>query len=175
MKNNEIPDTTKMENAQKKRLFNLGLEAAHSLRDVDSDQVKAHYILDMLASKLPADPDIEENLPDLLRALKPKLRSVTGETIGTLLLSTDTNITDIKKIKDQAKQKGTAAKNESERDAFLAVYYAAIAYALVYHNKIISNFGSHELIQAFQYFCDQKWLTTDLIKLFRLALDQLGK
>ena len=158
---------------QSTNLLRLGLD-----RDNDkANRVTARVdlLLDTLASKIPVDPALLELLPAVLRSLSEQLRSVSGLPLGDLILDPQTKIALIRRIKDFAKDLGTTASGEIERDVALAIYFAALASALVHHNVKISRHTYDKLEQSFERLSTHDWISPDLSQLFKKARRRCNK
>jgi len=136
---------------------------------------RASVLLDLLASKLPVDPALLESLPTVLRSLSEELQSVSGLSLGDLLQDSRTKITLIRKIKDFAKQLGASANDAIERDVALAMYFAAIANALLFHDARISQYTYKELAQSFETLSKHDWITPNLRQLYKKACKYCNK
>lgn len=145
----------------------LGEEDRNADRPEQKD--RAAVLHDLLGSKLPVNPALLESLPPVLRALSEELESVSGVSLGNHLQDSQTKIVVIRRIKDFAKELGNSAKDQIERDVALAVYFAAIAGALVYHDVRISQYGYEQLKQSFEALCQHDWITPDLEVLYKDA------
>lgn len=154
---------------QSTRLLRLGLHSSLETADQAYSKNRADLLLDVLASKLPTDPALIETLPTVLRSLSEELQSVSGKPLGALLQNPETKIALIRRIKDFAKELGTSSKDDIEREVALALYYAAIANALVYHNVKISQHDYAKLAQSFETLCEHDWVPPNLCKLFKKA------
>src|SRR4030066_397591 len=77
-----------------------------------------------------------------------------------------TDIATIKKIKQYAKESGTSTDSKDEKDVFLAVYYAAIASALIFHYMKITQHSYIDLERFFDSFTKKDWILNELISLF---------
>jgi len=75
----------------------------------------------------------------------------------------------LEKIKQYAKESGTSTNSEDEKDVFLAVYYAAIASALVFHNEKITRHSYKGLERFFSSFTDKGWVLKEIKELFHGA------
>jgi len=93
-----------------------------------------------------------------------------GETIRQLLANPTTDMQLINKIKEHGKILSQNAKTEAEHDTANALYYAAIAHALVYHNTKITKFSYDELEKSLNVFIDKDWISKDLSELFKKAV-----
>ena len=130
---------------------------------------RADILLDTLALKLPVDPALLESLPAALRSLSEQLQSVSGLPLRKLLQDSKTRTTSIRKIKDFAKELGSSANDQIERDVALAIYFAAIASALLFRSVKISEYSYKELEQSFDALTGHDWVPPDLSRLFKKA------
>ena len=123
-------------------------------------------LLETLGSKMPVDPALLESLLAVLRSLSEELQSISGSPLGDLLLDTGTKIGLVRRVKDLARGLGASAKNEVEHYVALAIYFAAIATALVHHNVKISQYAYDKLAQSFETLSRHDWMTSALRELF---------
>ena len=151
------------------RLLKIGSDTSQADSKVDQEQKKTELLHDWLAASLPLETALVESLPKILRHLCQELRPMAGKPFGDLLKEPNTDIAAIEKIKDYSKKIVASAKSEAEHDAAAAIYYAAIASALVYHKKTITKFSYKNLRDSFSALTDQAWLTPDLVALFEDA------
>ena len=158
-----------LDDEQTTRLLSLGLESEISEGLPLEGESREELLLELLSGTLPVDPQLIQSLPAALKTLSHGLRSVSGEPIGILLLDSQTSVSVIEKIKDYAKKLGKPADSQAKHDAILALYHAAIASGLVFHDKRVTQHGFAELAQAFASLDQQEWIPRDLIKLFGQA------
>jgi hypothetical protein len=92
-----------------------------------------------------------------------------GPPIGELLQDPKTSVAMLKEIKQYAKAQGSQTASEREKDVFLAIYFAAIAAALVYHRERITEHSHERLTQFFDSFAQAAWVPVDLADLLRRA------
>ena len=154
---------------QSTNLLRLCRNADEQRTDETQEKNRASVLLDVLGSKLPVNPALLESLPPVLRALSEELKSVSGLPLGDLLQDSQTKIAFIRRIKDFAKELGSSAKDKVERDVALAVYFAAIAVALVFHDVRISQYSYKELAQSFETLAEHDWTTLSLANLYKEA------
>jgi hypothetical protein len=145
----------------------LGEEDPNADRTEEKD--RANVLHDLLGSKLPVNPALLESLPPVLRALSEELKSVSGLPLGDLLQDSKTKIAIIRRIKDFAKELGNSTKDKIERDVALALYFAAIAAALVFHDARISQYNYKQLEQSFEKLGRHDWITPGLAALYEGA------
>jgi len=149
---------------QKTQLLGLGLD--DSLSEQDPDEQRADMLYDLLKRPLPPDTSAYKSLPTPLKTVSVEMRSVAGKPLRELLLHPKTEIRTLKRIKEYAKQSGKAAKSDSEKDVFLAIYYAAIASSFVYHDTKISEHSDKHLTGAFEALIKIDWMSEQLTGVF---------
>ena len=154
---------------QKSRLLSLGIDSKSQELCTDKVERKADMLYDVLTRTLPVDPVVVESLPPVVKGLSSRLNSLAGKPIGELLQDPTTDITPIRKIKQYAKESGTSTDSEDEKDVFLAVYYAAIASALVFHNQRITKHSNKDLEGFFDSFTNKDWILEEIKGLFHGA------
>jgi hypothetical protein len=87
-----------------------------------------------------------------------------------MIMDPQTSVEVLKQIKDSAKESGATARDKVERDVALAVYFAAIASALVCHGVKISQHTDGKLKKAFGAWIQRPWLPGDVRELFQKAM-----
>jgi hypothetical protein len=105
----------------------------------------------------------------MIQSLSNELKALSGSSIEELLLDGKTQPPVLMQIKEYAKERGTSAKDETEREAALAMYYAAIASALVHHNAKISDHPCTHQKEAFSKLGRTDWMPSSLTTLFQAA------
>ena len=154
---------------QKSRLLSLGLGSNPHELSTDKVEQKADMLYDVLTRTLPVDPSVVNSLPDVVRGLSSGLHSLAGLPIGDLLQDPTTDITIFKRIKQYAKDSGTSTSSETESDVFLAVYYAAIASALLFKHEKITEHSNKDLERFFSSFTEKDWVIEEIKGLFHGA------
>ena len=165
----ESPEKLDLNIEQSTNLLRICLDADERRTDGEEEKNRASVLLDVLGSKLPVNPALLESLPPVLRALSEELKSVSGLPLGDLLQDSQTKIAVIRRIKDFAKELGNSAKDKIEREVALAVYFAAIAGALVFHDVRISQYDYRHLEQSFKALGEHDWITPSLATLYKEA------
>jgi hypothetical protein len=151
------------------RLLNIGSDINETENKVDQEEKKAELLHDWLAATLPLDAVFLETLPTILQRLYQQLQPHVGETFGNLLKEPKTDILVIRKIKDYSKKLVTSAKSEAEHDAATTIYFAAIASALLFHDRKITTFSYKSLDESFSELINEKWIAKDIAGLFSKA------
>ena len=154
---------------QSTNLLKLALEPNQNKKTQDTEKDRAELLLDTLASRLPINPALLESLPAVLRSLSEELQSVSGLPLGKLMQNPRTKTTLLRRIKDFGKELGASANDEIERDVALAIYYAAIAGALLFHNVKISEYPYKQLEQYFATMSKHSWIPPNLVGLYKKA------
>ena len=154
---------------QKSRLLSLGVGSKSRKPCTDTVEKKEDMLYDILIRTLPIEPLVVESLPSVIKGLSSRLHSLAGKPIGELLQDPATDIDTIRKIKQYAKKSGTSTDSEDEKDVFLAVYYAAIASALIFHNQKITQHSYSDLQHFFSSFVQNDWILDELVSLFSRA------
>jgi len=169
MKDKSIP--AGLSSDQLARLWSVGLDCTPEGGPADRDQRRRDLLLDHLACSLPPDPALLEVLPQILGRLCQKLRPFSGESLRTLILDPQSDLVVLERIKDHAKDLGTRAGSDLEREVALALYFAAIAAALLAHGAKISEHPWRQLEQSFRTLSQRPWIPADLLQLFIKAAD----
>ena len=151
------------------RLLAIGLETADDEDDLGDSRTTADILRDMLESKLCLDPTIPDSLPAVLNRPCDSLLPAASQTLQNLLLNSETGLAVIKTLKDYGKELARSGKGEAKQAAATAIYYAAIASALVFHRKRITQHSYAKLQEAFTDFMGKRWVPSDLKDLFEKA------
>jgi len=165
------PTTFGLNNEKLKKLLDLGQGIPDAWASLDENQKKTELFCDQLAESLPLDANVSRILPKVLSIVCEKLKPFTGCSIKDLLLDTETDLAIIETIKDIHKEQADAAAGKLEREIATAIYYAAIASALVFHNILITKFSYEDLQPLFIKLNKSPWLPPDFRNLFDKAHD----
>ncbi|MCU0916715.1 MAG: hypothetical protein MUC88_19465 [Planctomycetes bacterium] len=157
------------------RLWSIGADGDQEHDAADADQTRRDLLLDHLARSLPPDQALLELLPEMLGRLSQQLRLFSGESLHALLADPRVDVWVLERIKDHAKELGTAAQNEMEREVALALYFAAIAAALLHHRAKISQHPEPQLEESFRTLSRRPWIPADLRQLFTAAAARSSK
>lgn len=172
----EDTDRLDLTDRQKTRLLNLGLEPDRPAASFDADEQRGDLLCDILRQPLPAElPERAASFPD--RVAKPcsTFLAMAGRTLRELLLDPKTDVFVLHRIKEYAKMLGTKAESQVEKDVFLAVYFAAIAAAGLFHSRQITKHSATNLDRFLASFARLSWIPSDLAGLFADAARNQGK
>jgi len=165
------PIWTGLTTDQLARLWSIGSDCGPQHSAADADQACRDLLLDRLVSSLPPDRALIELLPEILSRLCRQLRPFAGESLRTLLLDPGMDLAVLERIKDHAKELGSNAAGEVERDVALTLYFAALAAAVLPHRTKLSQYSWSHLAQSFQALSRRPWIPADLLALFAGAAD----
>ena len=151
------------------RILKIGTDSLRADEQTEQDKRKASLLRDRLSISLPLEAVIIESLPSILARVCRQFQPMASKSLGNLLQDPKVNIEVLKKIKDYSKELVKTAKSDDEHEAAAAVYYAAIASALVFHDKRITKHSYESLEETFSSLIKSKWLIPELIRLFKKA------
>jgi len=162
-------DSLDLTDRQKTRLLHLALSPSAPSEPPDEDEERGDLLHDILRCSLPLRAEPPEGSPLAETASAHSLRSVVGPPIGELLQDPKTSVAVLKEIKQYAKARGSQAAADHEKDVFLALYFAAIATARVFHNRWITQHSHARLTEFFDSFAQASWVPGNLTDLLRQA------
>ena len=155
-----------------KKLANL-LKIGSDVKDSDDrmspEQEKTELLYDRLADLFPLDSAQQGAFPFIQDHLSSVLNLQRNEAVGEILQNSKSDIVVIRRIKGYYNKLSEHTDSKNECDVAVAIYYAAIACALVFHNEKISKFSYRRLERSFSSLISKSWISTELIKLFTEA------
>lgn len=157
------------------QLWNMGNKIDQDKNEESQDQTKAELLRDRLARKIPLDHVVAQILPEALAQVCKDLQPFTGNSYGILLNDPLTDVTILKKIKNDNKKLVQHISLAAEYDVITVIYYAAIASALVYHDQRITSFSYGHLNDKYNSLLENTWFTRDIQNLFQKAIDCCGQ
>jgi len=160
---------------QKTRLLSFGYLEEGSNQGTDSNAVRIDALYRILIVPLPLPPDTMASIPDVLRSMASELESVSGKPIGRLLQDDDTPLKTLEQIKVISKYRGRHATVDSVKDAYMAIYFAAIARAIALYDVTISQHSPSKLAQFFQAYIKEHWVLDELKDVFETACLRLKR
>jgi len=166
-------DNWGLNDEQKTRLLSLGRTSEATNEPLDHAEAREQLLCELLMSTLPISKAVSGTLPELLQGQLRDLRSVAGEPIGDLIENPNTESYILERIKDYAKHEGTESGHEVNEDVYLVIYCAAIASALAFHGKKITEHTEGDLKRFFQSYTEEEWVLQELKELFCKALRML--
>ncbi len=150
-------------------LFSLGVEDADPACAADQDEKMAGLLREQLSCVLPKDMLLFDALVMMMGRLGCDVRSLAGRSLLEVLLSPQSDLGLLQAIKDCSKKLSFSLDSQTEAALATTIYYAALASALVYHGRKITQYPYATLDQSFTTFAAKKWLLPELAGLFSRA------
>ena len=120
-----------------------------------------------------AGPLLNAHAVDDLQAISGRLRQellpLAGKALGEVLLDETTDVDVLVKIKNFGKKLASRKASEAEHAVATAIYFAAIASALLFHDRKISSYTYPSLAEDFAALMDTQWMTSELARHFAKA------
>ena len=151
-------------------LLGIGLEADEN-GGHNVDEQKEARLRARLAGTLP----LKEGGGGALPGFSGRVVPPDSGAIGQLLLDSDTPLKTFQTAKEYAKGLSGAIGSETERAAATAIYVAAIAGALLFHNEKITTHGYADLADHFGALIEKRWMDPKLVKHFAKAREVCRK
>jgi hypothetical protein len=164
-------DSLKLTDRQKTRLLHLALCPPDPSVSLDGDEERGDLLHDLLRCSLPLHAGSHGERDGAAMPSSQGLRSVAGPPIGESLQDPKTSVAVLRDIKQYAKARGSLATSEREKDVFLAIYFGAIAAALVCHKERITGHTGQDLTRFFRFFAKAAWVPSPLGDLFAKAAE----
>jgi len=162
------PSTFGMTIRQIRELFDVGRELRGGPEGCDNE-AKRELLESRLAENLPLDRAQIQQLPEILGQLYQATGQLAGDVIGEILKNPSSDLRTIRRVKRHAKRLAAKAASSEEHDAAAAVYYAAIAHALVFQDQRITQFPMPALAQTYSRLSEEIWISKELVALFKQA------
>ena len=154
----------------------LGMGTADADGNVaDEQETKRELLRLRLAGTMPLDPKVLDRLPAILGRLRDLLLPLGGRPLGDVLLDESTDLEVIVAIKAYGKETSGEEEDSPGHSVALAIYYAAIASALVFHDQRITTRPFSYLAQAFGALMERSWVTPELSRHFAKARQMCRK
>lgn len=140
------------------RLLGMGVEREEHCSQA-SAEMKAEVLRARFAGPLPFEATVIEMLPMSMGTLCQELLPQGGRSLKEVLLDEKTDLRVISKVKEYGRE--LAGRAEPERSVGIALYYAAIASALLFHDTKLTNHPYGYLRDSFGAM-DTEWMPEDL-------------
>jgi hypothetical protein len=140
------------------KLLSIGV-GHYDQHDMAGGGPKAELLRARFAGPLPPETCVVEMLPTLLANLCGELLPLGGKPLQDVLLDNQTSLRLIRKIKEYGKKLGNRA--EPEHTVGIAVYYVAIASALLFHDDKITRHSYRYLADSLDVL-DTEWMSPKL-------------
>ena len=151
------------------RFLAIGLEDSDGQDGSPPEGTSGEALQNMLNTKLSEVSSIRDFLTAILNQLPNKVFPAAEGTMAETLVAPGAPLALIETLKDYSKSLVRHAPREDQKVAARAVYYAAIANALVFHKHKITQHSYEKLQKAFAVLEQKTWIPSDLKDLFKKA------
>jgi hypothetical protein len=149
-------------------LLSLATEDAALNRELE-DTGPVDLLRDILVSSLSLDSAVPDSVPFVLGRPCEELADQADELIGDVLLHDAVSLDALRTLKDYGKNLVHRARGHGERAAATAIYYAAIANALVHFGERISSHPVTRLGTYLGMMAEKPWVPAELRALYAEA------
>ena len=168
---NKEPTTYGLNREKLVRILQIGSEKDDLEHEPFIQEDTAELLRDQLAQPFLSDYTMKSRASELSKIPCHPTALMPLETIGDLLWNRKTTTSVLKKLKKFGKNLFSKGKIASQRDVGLAIYYGAIANALVFHDVRITRFSYLDLHRSFIALTNKEWMSPQLQSLFRRAFE----
>lgn len=153
------------------RLLSLGAGDDRTAEPPLPEEATARRLGERLAAPVPLDSADPESAPVLLGRACPELAPVADSPLAEVLPNATSDPRVIETIKDFAKRLHGRSAQGPDRAVAVTIYYAAIAAALVFHDRKITTHSYEGLARSFAMLIEKPWMAPELKRLLAEALD----
>ncbi len=131
--------------------------------DLTPDEAREDLLGRRLGGSLPLTQTQTADLAVLAGEFRERL-PLQGRALGEVILDEETELDTLVEIKEYGKAFSTATESEVDRDVGLAIYYAAIASAILFCDQAITSRSPKALVDVFGTLVDKRWLNPKLAR-----------
>lgn len=151
------------------RLLGVGTSGGGSGDRASTTQTTNEALRDRLDGAMPLDAAMVNALPAIVGRLCQELLPLTDRPLGEVLLDPKSDLDVIKAIKEYGKHLSARESLEPQHASAIALYYGAVASALVFHDKKISKHSYGSLERSFATLMGKRWMAPQLSNLLAKA------
>ena len=151
------------------RLLKIGMEPAGSGQGEPMEPLPEELLAGLLSKEVSLDAEVGYSLSAVLGRSCSEMCPCVGRALGEVLTDPQTDVVALRTLKDYGKRLVSAAGSKAEKAAATAVYFAAIAGALVFHGRKTTRFSYRQLDENLAKLEGKAWLPHELSALFRKA------
>ena len=151
------------------KLLAVGAEDIPDAEGLPPVEVTAEILRARLSNPLPLDQAALDSVPAILRRPCEELRPLAGRPLAEILLDPAADPTVIATLKDYGKAMSLRWRGGALHGAAVAVYYGAIAAALVCHGRKITTHSYRGLDHSFATLIGKPWMAPELAELLARA------
>lgn len=150
-------------------IFSLGVSEPDPANDKRDSERMAALLQEQLASALARRSLLFDTLVMMLDQRGHDIRALAGRSLGEVLLSPRSNVALLRSIKDCCKELSERLDSQAESAVATTLYFAALAGALVHHDRKITQHSCEKLDESFALLIEKKWMDQRLTELFSRA------
>lgn len=165
---------------QRRTVFGLNPEKVHqflddcvapgSPQDAGKGPVDMEQLLqEQLSEKCPVVVPGGQSQSWLLDRMQQTMFLGSSRSVGEVLTDPQAGLDILRDIKEHYKERAENAAGKAERHVWTAVYFAAVARALVSHGRRITQHPTNYLVRSFQDLAGTPWIGPALSELYRRA------
>ena len=131
--------------------------------DLTPDEAREDMLDRRLGGTLPLTTIQAADLAAFVGEFRERL-PLQGRALGEVLLDEETELDTLVEIKEHGKALSTSTESEVDRDIGLAIYYAAIASAILFCGEAITTRSPKALADVLGTLIDKRWLNPKLAR-----------
>ena len=146
------------------------LTAGPSPEQASETAEMTQWLQEQLSEKCPVPKPSTSSQTWLLDRVQEKVRLDLSRSVGEVLSDRQADLTVLRDIKDRYKSWTREATAKGMRHVYTAIYFAAIARALVSHNQRITDHPAEYLMRSIKTLAGEPWMVPSLRELYLEAL-----
>ena len=166
---NKEPTTYGLSREKIVRILQIGSEKREPEHESFIQESTTELLRDQLAQPFLSDYTVSFYDSEFSKIPCHPTALIPLETIGDLLCNHKTTTSILKRLKNFGRNLFSKGKIASQSDVGLAIYYGAIANALIFHDVRITRLSYPDLNRSFIALADKEWMSPQLQSLFQRA------
>jgi len=150
-------------------LFSLGVREPDPADEKGDSARMAALLQEQLASALTKRSLLFDTLVMMLDQQGHDTSSLAARSLGEALLSPRSDLALLQGIKECSKRLSDRLDSQAERALATTLYFAALASALVHHDRKITQNTYAKLEESFALLIEKKWMDQGLVELLSSA------
>ena len=162
-----MDSTLGMKSQDLAQLLVIGRDAPE--KDATPEVTPGHLLDDLLARRISLDVDCAGSFPNVLGRACDEIVPHADRTLADVLFDPKADVAALMALKDYGKRLVRGAWSDAERAAATALYYGAIAAALVIHGRRITEHPVEKVDSGLAELEAMAWTPPRLVELFAKA------
>jgi len=150
-------------------LFSMSVGEPDPSDEEGEREQMAALLQEQLASALVKRSLLFDTLVMMLDQQGHDTRFLAGTSLGEVLLSPQSDIALLQGIKNCSKKLSERLNSQAESALATTLYFAALASALVHHDRKITQHSYEKLDESFALLIEKRWMDQGLAELFSRA------